>query len=98
MVLKLRRRHDVEFESYHVISGRFPIGVISRLTSVSHEAWHWSIGTVYITGDAGGPPNGGGSSLKEAMDGLAIRWRSWLASAGLQEIEPPPGDDPTPRD
>lgn len=98
MVLRLRRRRDVEFEAYEVISGDFRIGDIQRLSSTTNEAWHWSIGTVYLTGDKKGSPNGGGTTLEEAMANMAARWRIWLATAGLREIEPPPGDDPTPRD
>ncbi len=88
MVLKLQRRDDVEFQAYSVTSHDFPLGGIWHLDHSPVELWGWSIGTVYVFGDGHGPCQGGARSRNEAMEMFARRWRTWLALAGLREIDP----------
>jgi len=97
MALWLKKRNDVEFESYSVRSGETRIGVITRHEIYGQRVWwQWSIGTVYVSGDGHGTPSGAGDTLEEAMQGFAHRWRLWLKSCDLMEITP--GLDATPVD
>ncbi|GLK85669.1 hypothetical protein GCM10017653_37390 [Ancylobacter defluvii] len=88
MALRLSRRDDVEFESYRVLSGEVPIGIISRHTEGPQVFWTWVIGHVHVSGDGFGPPQGGADTREQAQAAFATRWRLWLAKAGLVEVEP----------
>lgn len=87
MVLKLLRRDDVEFEAYNVVSGDFPLGGIWPVYPSPGHLWGWSIGNVYVLGDGRGNGQGGAGGRAEAMEMFARRWRVWLASAGLREVD-----------
>lgn len=87
MVLKLLRRDDVEFEAYNVASRDFPLGGIWPIYPSPGHLWGWSIGNVYVLGDGRGNGQGGAGGRAEAMEMFARRWRIWLASAGLLELD-----------
>ena len=87
MALKLQRRAET-FEAYFVASHHFRLGGIWHLDHSPVELWGWSIWNVYVFGDGHGPCQGGAGSRDEAMEMFARRWRLWLASAGLREVDP----------
>lgn len=92
MVLKLQRRAET-FEGYFVTSREFQIGVILRFDHAPIELWGWCVGNVNLNTDGHGPCQGGAGSRQEAMEMLARRWRVWLRSAGLREVDAPDGGE-----
>jgi hypothetical protein len=88
MVLKLKRREDVTFEAYEVTSHHFALGGIWILDHSLNRLWGWSIGNVHVHSDGHGNCQGGAGGRDEAMAMFAHRWRTWLGSAGLREIDP----------
>lgn len=88
MVLKLKRRDDVAFEAYEVTSHHFAVGGIWILDHSLNRLWGWSIGNVHVHSDGHGNCQGGAGGREEAMTMFADRWRTWLGSAGLREIDP----------
>lgn len=83
--LTMTRSADGPSENYCVERNGVFLGLIGRTYGQYASGWFWRISSILRAEDGSYHVAGGAETREQALNSFAVRWRAWLAAAGLEE-------------